>query len=138
MCILFGWWFSPWELWGWGWGWGLAGCYCHSSYGVANPFNSFSPFSNSSTGDPMLSPMVGFEHPPLYLSGSSRASHETAISGSCQHALLLLLLFFFFLIRYFHLHFQCYPKSPRYPPLPYSPTHPLPLLGPGFPLYWGI
>ena len=23
-------------------------------------------------------------------------------------------------------------------PLPCSPTHPLPLLGPGIPLYWGI
>jgi len=34
-----GWWFSPWEL----WGGGLVGC-C-SSYGVASPFNSFSPFS---------------------------------------------------------------------------------------------
>jgi hypothetical protein len=44
----------------------------------------------------------------------------------------------FFLIRYFlHLHFQCYPKSPPYPP-PNSPTHPLPLFGPGIPLYRGI
>jgi hypothetical protein len=44
----------------------------------------------------------------------------------------------FFLIRHFpHLHFQCYPKSPPYPP-PQSPTHPLPLFGPGVPLYWGI
>jgi hypothetical protein len=24
------------------------------------------------------------------------------------------------------------------PPPPCSPTHPLPLLGPGVPLYWGI
>jgi hypothetical protein len=41
-------------------------------------------------------------------------------------------------IRYFpHLHFQCYPKSPPYPP-PHSPTRPLPLFGPGVPLYWGI
>ena len=34
------------------------------------------------------------------------------------------------IIRYFlHLHFKCYPKSPLYPPpLPCSPTHPLPLL----------
>jgi hypothetical protein len=24
------------------------------------------------------------------------------------------------------------------PPLPCSPTHPFPLLGPGVPLYWGI
>jgi hypothetical protein len=41
---------------------------------VANPFNSFSPFSNSSIGDPMLGPMLGCEHLPLYLSGSGRAS----------------------------------------------------------------
>jgi hypothetical protein len=52
-CILFGWWFSPWELWvcvcvcvclvGW---------YCCSSYGVANPFSSFSPCPNFSLGSP--------------------------------------------------------------------------------------
>jgi len=41
-----------------------------SSHGVTNPFRSFSPFSNSSIGDPALSPMVGSEHQPLYLSGS--------------------------------------------------------------------
>jgi hypothetical protein len=36
-----------------------------------------------------------------------------------------------FFIRYLaHLHFQCYTKSP--------PTHPLPLFGPGVPLYCGI
>jgi hypothetical protein len=50
---------------------------------VANPFSSFSPFSNS-----VLSPMVGCEHPPLYLLGTGRASQETPISGSCQQALL--------------------------------------------------
>jgi hypothetical protein len=39
------------------------------------------------------------------------------------------------IIRYFpHLHFQCYPKGPPYPPSQ-SPTHPLPLFGPGVPLY---
>jgi hypothetical protein len=47
-------------------------------------------------------------------------------------------IFSLFLIRYFLiLHFKYYPKSPPYP-LPNSPTHPLPLLGPGVPLYWGI
>jgi hypothetical protein len=51
---------------------------------VANPFSSFSPFSNSSIGDPMLSPMVVCEHLPLYLPGSESGSQETAISGSCQ------------------------------------------------------
>jgi hypothetical protein len=43
-------------------------------------------FSNSSIGDPILSPMVGCKHPPLYLSSSGRASQETAISDSCQQA----------------------------------------------------
>jgi hypothetical protein len=56
--------------------------------GVANHFSSFSHFSNSSVGDPVLSLVVGCEHLPLYLSGSGRASQETAISGSCQQALL--------------------------------------------------
>jgi hypothetical protein len=49
--------------------------------------------------------------------------------------------FFQFFIRYFlHLHFKCYAKSPLYPPPspPCSPNYPLPLLGPGVPLYWGI
>jgi hypothetical protein len=48
--------------------------------------------------------------------------------------LMVALIFFFqFFIRYFlHLHFKCYPESPLYPlPTPCSPTHPLPLLGPG-------
>jgi len=40
-CVFFGWWFGPWELWG-----NLVGWYC-SSYGVANPFSFFSPFSDS-------------------------------------------------------------------------------------------
>jgi hypothetical protein len=45
----------------------------------------------------------------------------------------------FFLIRDFlHLHFQCYPKSPPYPPSPISFSPPPQLLGPGVPLYWGI
>jgi hypothetical protein len=56
--------------------------------GVANPFSSFSPFSKSFTGEPVLSSMVDFEHLPLYLSGSGRASQETVISGSCQQALV--------------------------------------------------
>ena len=36
----------------------------------------------------MLSPMVGYKGPHLYLSGSGRASRETTISGSCPQALL--------------------------------------------------
>jgi hypothetical protein len=65
----------------------LVGWYC-SFYEVGNPFSSFSPFSNSSNVYPMLNPMVGCDHLPLCLSGSARASQETAISGSCQQALL--------------------------------------------------
>jgi hypothetical protein len=38
-----------------------------------NPFSSFSPFSNYSIGDPVLSPLVGCKDLPLYLSGSGRA-----------------------------------------------------------------
>ena len=66
----------------------LVGWYCCSSYGVANTFSFSSPFSNSSIGGPVINSMVGCEHPPLYISGSQKASQETVISGSCQHALL--------------------------------------------------
>jgi hypothetical protein len=37
----------------------------------------------------MIRPMVGWEHLPLYMSGSGRASQETGLSGSCQCALIL-------------------------------------------------
>ena len=53
---------------------GLACWHCCSLHGAANPFSSFSPISNSSTGDPELSPKVGCKPPPLYLSGSGRTS----------------------------------------------------------------
>jgi hypothetical protein len=66
----------------------LVGSYCCPSYGAANPFSSFGSFSSSSIGDPVLSPMIGCKHPPLYLSGTGRASQERAISGSCQQALV--------------------------------------------------
>jgi hypothetical protein len=48
----------------------LVNLYCCSSYGVANTFNSLGTFSSSFTGDPVLSPMDGCEHPLLYLSGT--------------------------------------------------------------------
>jgi hypothetical protein len=80
--VIFGSWFSLWKL------WGLVGCYCCFSYGVAKPFSSLGPFSSSYIGELVLSPMVGWEDPPMYLSGSGRASQETAITGSCQQVLL--------------------------------------------------
>jgi hypothetical protein len=55
---------------------------------VASPFSSFSYFSNSSIVNPMVRPMVGLEYPPLYLSGSARASQETTTSGCFQQVLL--------------------------------------------------
>ena len=81
--VLFGRWFSSWKLWG-----GLVGWYFCSSYGVAKSFSSICPFFNSSIGEPLLSPMVGCKHPPLYLSISGRASQEITIPGSYQQALL--------------------------------------------------
>jgi hypothetical protein len=79
MCVL--WWFSPWELWV-----VLVISYSCSSYGAANPFSSLGPFSSSFIEDPVLSPMGGCEHPPLYLWGTDRASQERALSGSSQQA----------------------------------------------------
>ena len=78
-CVLFGWW----EIWG---VWLVdilvlpMGMHIPSAPSVL----SLAP----PLGNPMLSPMVGCDHLPLYLSGSGRASQETAISGSCQHAFL--------------------------------------------------
>jgi hypothetical protein len=66
----------------------LVSSYCCSSYGTANPFSSLGIFSSSFTGDSVLCPMDGCEHPLLYLSGTGRASQETAISGSCPQALV--------------------------------------------------
>ena len=59
-----------------------------STYGAVNPVVSMGPFSSSYIGDPVLHPMDGCKHPLLYLSGTGRASQETAISGSCQQALV--------------------------------------------------
>jgi hypothetical protein len=65
----------------------LACWYCCSPHGAANTFSSISHFSNSSIRDPTLSTIVDYQHLPLYMSGSGRASQETAISGSCHQAL---------------------------------------------------
>ena len=46
-----------------------------------------SPSHNSSIWVPVLSLMVGCEHPHLYWSGSGKASQETPVSGSCQQEL---------------------------------------------------
>jgi hypothetical protein len=82
-CVFFGWWFISRKLWG-----VLVSSYCCSSYGAINSFSTLGAFSTSFTGDPVLSPMDGCEHQLLYLSGIGRASQKTAISGSCQQALV--------------------------------------------------
>ena len=73
--VLFGWHFCSWRLW--------EVCLVGRVVflWVGNPFSSFSPFSDSSIGDPVLSTMVGCKHPHLSLPGSGKASHKTAISG---------------------------------------------------------
>jgi hypothetical protein len=63
-CVLLWWWLSTWEFWEVG---DLVGWNCCSSYGVANHFNSLSPFSNSSIRETMLIPVVGCIHLSLYL-----------------------------------------------------------------------
>ena len=63
------------------------GYYCFF-YGAASSFSSFFPFSSSSTGDLVLNPMAGWERLPPYLSCTGWASQETAISDSCQLALV--------------------------------------------------
>ena len=62
--------------------------YCCSSYRVADPFSTLGTFSSLFIPFPVLSPMDDCEHSLLYLSGTGRASQETAISGSCQQALV--------------------------------------------------
>jgi hypothetical protein len=79
-CVLLGWWFRPWELW-------LVDI-------VVLPMGLQTPSAPSvisltpPLGIPTLSAIVGCEHPPLYMSGSGWVSQETAISGSCQHAVV--------------------------------------------------
>jgi hypothetical protein len=47
----------------------------------------------------------------------------------------LIFLFFFLLGIFFICISNATPKVPHTLPYPHSPTHPLPLLGPGIPLY---
>ena len=77
-----GWWLIPWELWGY-WLVDIV-----VPMGLQNPSAPCVFFSRASIGDPVLSQMDGCEPPLLYLSGTGRISRETAISGSCQQALV--------------------------------------------------
>jgi hypothetical protein len=56
------------------------------------------------------------------------ASQKTALLDSYQ---FLLDIFFIYISSYI-------PQTPYTLPLPCSPTHPLPIPGPGTPMHWGI
>ena len=58
---------------------------CCSSCGVSNPFSSFGTYPNSSIGKPVLSPMVGCKHLPLFCHIQQNLSGDSYIqflSGS--------------------------------------------------------
>jgi hypothetical protein len=65
-------------------------------------------------------------------------------SASAQNFVFVTLPWEFFYLNNFLLDIffiynsNAIPKVPYTLPQPCSPTHPLPLLGPGTPLYWGI
>jgi len=65
----------------------LVGWNC-CSFGIANASSYFNLFSISFNLHPIFSSMFACEHLPLYFSCSGRVSQETAISGSCQNAIL--------------------------------------------------
>ena len=78
-----GWWFSPWEIWGF-WLFDIVVL----PMGLQTPSAPSVLSLNSSTRVTKLSLMDGCVHLHLYWSSSSRASQETALSDSCQQALL--------------------------------------------------
>jgi hypothetical protein len=81
-CVFFSWWFSPWELWG---VWPVDTV--APSMGLQTSSAPSVPSPTPPSGTPELSPVIVFELPPPYLSGSGRASQETAMSDFYQQAL---------------------------------------------------
>jgi hypothetical protein len=75
--------FNSKELWGY---WLI--CIDVLPMGASYPFSSLGTFSSSFIGDLVLCPIDDCEHPLLYLPSTGRAPQETAISGSCQQALV--------------------------------------------------
>jgi len=63
-------------------------CYCCSSYGVANPLSSFSPFSNSSIGVPMISLKLAASILICIIKALAEPLRRHSLSGSCQQVLL--------------------------------------------------
>jgi hypothetical protein len=81
-CVFFGWWSSSWELLG---VWSVDTV--APSMGLQTPSAPSVPSPTPPSGTSRLGSMVVCELPPLYLSGSGRASQETAILDSYQQAL---------------------------------------------------
>jgi hypothetical protein len=81
-CVFFGWWSRPWKLQG---VWSVD-TVALPPWGCKSP-QLLQSLLHLLQGTPKLSPTVGCELPPLYLSGSGRASQETAMSGFHQQAL---------------------------------------------------
>jgi hypothetical protein len=61
-CVLFGWWFRPWEIY-------LVDIVVLLM--AYKPLQLLRPFANSSIVNPMFSPMTGWGYQPLYFSGVS-------------------------------------------------------------------
>ena len=80
-CIFFGWWFSPWELWG---NWLVH--IVVLPMGLENPFSYLGTFSSTYIEDPVLIPMVGCKNPPLCLSGTGRAWGPNVGEGQDREA----------------------------------------------------
>jgi hypothetical protein len=66
----------------------LVSSYCCSSYRVVDNYSSSGTFSSSFVGGPAFHTIDDCERRLLYLPGTGIASHEIAISGSCQHNLV--------------------------------------------------
>ena len=86
LCVIFGWWFSPWELWGY-WLVDIAVPPMGLQIPSAPSVLSLTPPLGGGWGT-ALSPMSGCVFLSLFWSGFGSASQETAISGSSQQALV--------------------------------------------------
>jgi hypothetical protein len=71
----------------------------------------------------------------LFFMQSSRSKNTRQAECSSFSSFLFIYLLLDIIFIYIS---NAIPKVPYTLPPPCSPTHPLPLLGPGIPLYWGI
>jgi hypothetical protein len=75
----------------------------------------------------------------MYLILIKIKKHIKCVSTSGHNSIFTLFFSTVFLLDIFFIYISnAIPKVSYTLPLPCSPTHPLPLLGPDIPLYWGI